>query len=224
MQLYVCDPDQHFRPARQLRPRGLARHPRARAQVPPRQECVLSLSRSLQTDEGGTRTDTKRVAQRTARPSRWRVRGRRCGSSSTRATSPSSSSGSSRVRLPASPSLPPPPRERDKLTSSRGPRATRAEYPEIDPIILSVGEKDEITIKQVAEAIVKAVGFEGEVTVASFLPSLLLLVAAPRPLTTTARSPARNAVGHVQGRRAVQEDGEQRQAAQVPARVRVHAV
>jgi len=38
------------------------------------------------------------------------------------------------------------------------------EYPEIDPIILSVGEKDEITIKQVAEAIVKAVGFEGEVT------------------------------------------------------------
>ncbi|BGP57861.1 hypothetical protein JCM8202_000459 [Rhodotorula sphaerocarpa] len=38
------------------------------------------------------------------------------------------------------------------------------EYPEIDPIILSVGEKDEITIKQVAESIVKAVGFEGEVT------------------------------------------------------------
>jgi len=62
------------------------------------------------------------------------------------------------------------------------------EYPEIDPIILSgtflfalpssfyraddllrwdltVGEKDEITIKQVAEAIVKSVGFQGEVTV-----------------------------------------------------------
>lgn len=38
------------------------------------------------------------------------------------------------------------------------------EYPEIDPIILSVGEKDEITIKQVAEAIVKSVGFQGEVT------------------------------------------------------------
>ncbi|GAA5853187.1 hypothetical protein JCM8547_000233 [Rhodosporidiobolus lusitaniae] len=38
------------------------------------------------------------------------------------------------------------------------------EYTEIDPIILSVGEKDEITIKQVAESIVKAVGFEGEVT------------------------------------------------------------
>ncbi|BGO95104.1 hypothetical protein NBRC10512_006388 [Rhodotorula toruloides] len=38
------------------------------------------------------------------------------------------------------------------------------EYPEIDPIILSVGEEDEITIKQVAESIVKAVGFQGEVT------------------------------------------------------------
>lgn len=36
------------------------------------------------------------------------------------------------------------------------------EYPEIDPIILSVGEKEEVSIKQVADAIVKAVGFEGE--------------------------------------------------------------
>ncbi|KAM0791020.1 hypothetical protein ACM66B_004318 [Microbotryomycetes sp. NB124-2] len=36
------------------------------------------------------------------------------------------------------------------------------EYNEIDPIILSVGEKDEVSIKQVADAIVKAVGFEGE--------------------------------------------------------------
>ncbi|CAG8447305.1 137_t:CDS:2 [Funneliformis mosseae] len=36
------------------------------------------------------------------------------------------------------------------------------EYKEIDPIILSVGEKDEICIKDVADAIVKAVGFEGE--------------------------------------------------------------
>ncbi|KAK4699006.1 hypothetical protein P7C70_g7261, partial [Phenoliferia sp. Uapishka_3] len=36
------------------------------------------------------------------------------------------------------------------------------EYNEIDPIILSVGEKEEVSIKQVADAIVKAVGFEGE--------------------------------------------------------------
>ncbi|ORY02988.1 epimerase-domain-containing protein [Basidiobolus meristosporus CBS 931.73] len=35
------------------------------------------------------------------------------------------------------------------------------EYPEIDPIILSVGEEDEISIKDVADAIVKSVGFTG---------------------------------------------------------------
>jgi len=38
------------------------------------------------------------------------------------------------------------------------------EYKEIDPIILSVGEKDEVSIKDVADAIVKAVGFEGDYT------------------------------------------------------------
>nr|GAT52863.1 predicted protein [Mycena chlorophos] len=36
------------------------------------------------------------------------------------------------------------------------------EYDEIDPIILSVGEDEEVSIKEVADAIVKAVGFEGE--------------------------------------------------------------
>ncbi|KAI5476648.1 hypothetical protein MNV49_007426 [Pseudohyphozyma bogoriensis] len=36
------------------------------------------------------------------------------------------------------------------------------EYNEIDPIILSVGEKEEVSIKQVADAIVKSVGFTGE--------------------------------------------------------------
>ncbi|KAK9764975.1 hypothetical protein K7432_007070 [Basidiobolus ranarum] len=35
------------------------------------------------------------------------------------------------------------------------------EYPEIDPIILSVGEEDEISIKDVADAIVDSVGFTG---------------------------------------------------------------
>ncbi|CAO3632651.1 unnamed protein product [Cunninghamella blakesleeana] len=39
---------------------------------------------------------------------------------------------------------------------------TLREYNEIDPIILSVGEEDEVSIKDVADAIVKAVGFEGE--------------------------------------------------------------
>lgn len=35
------------------------------------------------------------------------------------------------------------------------------EYDEIEPIILSVGESDEVSIKQVADAIVKAVDFKG---------------------------------------------------------------
>ncbi|KAI8137525.1 hypothetical protein BJV82DRAFT_635196 [Fennellomyces sp. T-0311] len=39
---------------------------------------------------------------------------------------------------------------------------TLREYTEIDPIILSVGEKDEVSIKDVADAIVKAVGFDGD--------------------------------------------------------------
>ncbi|KAH7101203.1 epimerase-domain-containing protein [Auriculariales sp. MPI-PUGE-AT-0066] len=36
------------------------------------------------------------------------------------------------------------------------------EYDEIDPVILSVGEDEEISIKEVADAIVKAVGFQGD--------------------------------------------------------------
>lgn len=38
-------------------------------------------------------------------------------------------------------------------------------YQEIDPVILSVGEADEISIKDVADSIVKHVGFNGEYTV-----------------------------------------------------------
>ncbi|TFK53175.1 epimerase-domain-containing protein [Heliocybe sulcata] len=36
------------------------------------------------------------------------------------------------------------------------------EYDDVEPVILSVGEDEEVTIKQVADAIVKAVGFQGE--------------------------------------------------------------
>lgn len=43
------------------------------------------------------------------------------------------------------------------------------EYQEINPIILSVGEEDEVSIKQVADAIVKAMKFEGEVKVKPFI-------------------------------------------------------
>ncbi|KAI9251764.1 hypothetical protein BDA99DRAFT_521137 [Phascolomyces articulosus] len=39
---------------------------------------------------------------------------------------------------------------------------TLREYKEIDPIILSVGEKDEVSIKDVADAIVKAIDFQGD--------------------------------------------------------------
>ena len=37
-------------------------------------------------------------------------------------------------------------------------------YDEIDPVILSPAEDEEVSIKQVADAIVRAVGFEGEYT------------------------------------------------------------
>ncbi|KAF7727463.1 GDP-L-fucose synthase [Apophysomyces ossiformis] len=39
---------------------------------------------------------------------------------------------------------------------------TLREYPEVDPITLSVGEEDEVSIKDVADAIVKALDFKGE--------------------------------------------------------------
>ncbi|POV96010.1 hypothetical protein PSTT_15900 [Puccinia striiformis] len=38
------------------------------------------------------------------------------------------------------------------------------EYDQIDPIILSVGEEEEVSIKMVADLIVKAIGFEGDYT------------------------------------------------------------
>uniref|UniRef100_A0A3B3Y4V4 GDP-L-fucose synthase n=1 Tax=Poecilia mexicana TaxID=48701 RepID=A0A3B3Y4V4_9TELE len=37
------------------------------------------------------------------------------------------------------------------------------EYPEVDPIILSVGEEDEVSIKEAAEAVVESLSFKGEV-------------------------------------------------------------
>lgn len=42
---------------------------------------------------------------------------------------------------------------------------TIREYEEIDPIILSVGEEDEVSIKQVADAIVESMEFKGPVEV-----------------------------------------------------------
>ncbi|XP_037530395.1 GDP-L-fucose synthase [Nematolebias whitei] len=37
------------------------------------------------------------------------------------------------------------------------------EYPEVEPIILSVGEEDEVSIKAAADAVVESLGFKGEV-------------------------------------------------------------
>ncbi|KAK2183165.1 hypothetical protein NP493_321g00010 [Ridgeia piscesae] len=37
------------------------------------------------------------------------------------------------------------------------------DYPEIDPIILSVGEEDEVSIKEAAELVIEAMDFKGEV-------------------------------------------------------------
>jgi len=36
------------------------------------------------------------------------------------------------------------------------------EYDDVEPVILSVGEDEEVSIKQVTDAIVKAMGFEGD--------------------------------------------------------------
>ncbi|XP_034035249.1 GDP-L-fucose synthase-like [Thalassophryne amazonica] len=38
------------------------------------------------------------------------------------------------------------------------------DYDEVEPIILSVGEEDEVSIKEAAEAVVEVMGFKGEVT------------------------------------------------------------
>lgn len=43
------------------------------------------------------------------------------------------------------------------------------EYNEIDPIILSTGEESEVSIKQVADAIVKAMDFQGEFQVSIYI-------------------------------------------------------
>lgn len=48
------------------------------------------------------------------------------------------------------------------------------EYDSVEPVILSVGEDEEVSIKQVADAIVKAVGFEGSYEVClCFIPKRL---------------------------------------------------
>jgi nucleoside-diphosphate-sugar epimerase len=51
------------------------------------------------------------------------------------------------------------------------------DYPEVDPIILSVGEEDEVSIKEVALTIAEALG------IPQVFP-LLMLLALPSPLNS----------------------------------------
>ena len=124
---------------------------------------------------------------------------------------------------------------------------TLREYKEIDPIILSgaslwtcadhcthmhlthtiagplhplVGEEDEVSIKDAAEAICKAMNFTGELKVRPPVnaPALNCGCLSNPPCHSV------RPVRHHQGGRAVQEDGQQRQAAQVPPRLSVHAL
>lgn len=88
------------------------------------------------------------------------------------------------------------------------------EYNEIDPVILSVGEDEEVSIKQVADAIVKAVGFDGEYSVrylelCSWQSGWLMVVAAVR---------------HEPRGRAVPQAGVEQEASEPDWRVPVHAV
>ena len=43
-------------------------------------------------------------------------------------------------------------------------------------LLISVGEDEEVSIKEVTDAIVKAVGFQGEYTVCLFLPLFYLFI------------------------------------------------
>jgi GDP-L-fucose synthase len=54
---------------------------------------------------------------------------------------------------------------------------TLREYNDPSPIILSVGEEQEVSIKDVVEAIVKGMDFQGEVIVSCFRPCSYSLIA-----------------------------------------------
>ena len=66
------------------------------------------------------------------------------------------------------------------------------EYDDVEPVILSVGEDEEVSIRDVADAIVKAVGFEGEYSVRLPMPlptpglsrSLVVIVSWRAPVST----------------------------------------
>ena len=82
-------------------------------------------------------------------------------------------------------------------------------YDQIDPLILSVSEAEEVTIKHVADEIVRAVGFEGHYSFDSTKADGQCVWRCERMVADDPQ---------------VQEDGLEREADEAAARVQVHAV
>lgn len=81
-------------------------------------------------------------------------------------------------------------------------------YHSPDPIILSVGEEDEVSIGDVARAVAKAMDYKGEIVVRA--PAQLRAALLTNPCTHSLPGRHPPTVRHLQGGRAVQEDGQQR--------------
>ena len=82
-------------------------------------------------------------------------------------------------------------------------------YDQIDPLILSVSEAEEVTIKHVADEIVRAVGFEGHYSFDSTKADGQCVWRCERMVADDPQ---------------VQEDGLEREADEAAARVQVHAL
>ena len=91
-------------------------------------------------------------------------------------------------------------------------------YDSVEPVILSVGEEDEVSIGDVAKAIAEAMEFEGEVVVSARAARV-----RARARASSAHERARRPVRHVQVGRPVQEDCVQRQDPRPVPGVPVHA-
>ncbi len=95
------------------------------------------------------------------------------------------------------------------------------DYNEVDPIILSVDENDEISIKEVADMIAEAMGYPlDRIKVPLQSPCPVVFVHTLAGVLTLV---LHRLVRHVQVRWSVQEDGEQQEAQDLPARLPVHS-
>lgn len=95
------------------------------------------------------------------------------------------------------------------------------EYDEIDPLILSVGEAEEVSIKQVANAVVEALDFQGPFEVSSHchFPNC-----NNRGMSTSLifSHIHRKTDGCIEGRWTVQKDRFEPQAPRLLARLRIY--